>query len=49
MTRPIRGKPAQFARLGNLAPLIPQVGGEYASLYDLQQKQKARNRNDVDQ
>jgi len=40
MTRHIRGKQARFARFGNLAPFIPQVGNEYSSLYDLQQKTK---------
>ena len=40
MARPMRGKPARFARFGSLAPLLPQVGEEYASLYELQQRTK---------
>jgi hypothetical protein len=40
MTHPIRGKAAQFARFGGIAPLIPQVGDNYASLYELQERTK---------
>ena len=43
MMRPIRGKPAQFARFGNIAPLIPAVGNKYASLYELQQRTKQQD------
>lgn len=43
MTRPMRGKQARFARFGNLAPLIPNVGDEYASLYELQQNTKDKH------
>ena len=38
--RPIRGKPARFARFGGPRPLIPTVG-KYASLYELQAQSKA--------
>ena len=38
MTRPLRGKPARFARFGKLPPLIPFVGEEYSSLYELQER-----------
>jgi phytanoyl-CoA hydroxylase len=40
MTHPIRGKAARFARFGGVAPLIPQVGDNYASLYELQERTK---------
>jgi hypothetical protein len=40
MTRPIRGKTARFARFGKVAPLIPRVSDDYASLYELQQRTK---------
>lgn len=40
MTHLLRGKPAQFVRCGSLAPLIPQVSDNYASLYELQQRTK---------
>ena len=40
MTRPIRGKAARFARFGGVAPLLPQVGDNYASLYELQKRTK---------
>jgi hypothetical protein len=39
--RPIRGKPAKFARFGGPPPLIPNVG-KYASLYELQAQAKAK-------
>lgn len=38
--RPLRGKPARFARFGGPSPLIPNVG-KYASLYELQNEAKA--------
>jgi phytanoyl-CoA hydroxylase len=38
--RPIRGKPARFARFGGPRPMIPNVG-KYASLYELQANAKA--------
>ena len=37
--RPIRGKPARFARFGGPRPLIPNVG-KYTSLYELQSQSK---------
>jgi len=37
--RPIRGKPAQFARLGGPPPYLPNVS-EYTSLYQLQEDSK---------
>ena len=40
MTHPLRGKAARFARFGGVAPLIPQVGDNYASLYELQEQTK---------
>jgi ectoine hydroxylase-related dioxygenase (phytanoyl-CoA dioxygenase family) len=39
--RPIRGKPARFARFGGPRPLIPNVG-KYTSLYELQSKAKSK-------
>ena len=39
--RPVRGKPARFARFGGPSPLIPNVG-KYASLYELQSQAKAQ-------
>jgi phytanoyl-CoA hydroxylase len=39
--RPLRGRPAPFARFGGPAPLIPDVG-RYASLYELQAQAKAK-------
>jgi ectoine hydroxylase-related dioxygenase (phytanoyl-CoA dioxygenase family) len=39
--RPIRGKPAHFARFGGPRPLIPNVG-KYASLYELQSQAKSK-------
>jgi ectoine hydroxylase-related dioxygenase (phytanoyl-CoA dioxygenase family) len=39
--RPMRGRPARFARFGGPRPLIPNVG-KYASLYELQSQAKAR-------
>jgi phytanoyl-CoA hydroxylase len=39
--RPIRGKPARFARFGGPRPSIPNVG-KYTSLYELQSQAKAR-------
>jgi len=37
----LRGKPARFARMGGLSPLIPSVG-RYQSLYELQSQSKAK-------
>ena len=37
--RPVRGKPARFARFGGPPPLVPMVD-EYASLYELQARTK---------
>lgn len=39
--RPIRGRPAPFARFGGPPPLIPNVG-KYASLYELQAQTKTK-------
>jgi hypothetical protein len=39
--RPIRGKPAQFARLGGPPPLIPRADN-WTSLYDLQARAKEK-------
>ena len=39
--RPIRGKPARFARFGGPRPMIPSVG-RYTSLYELQSQAKAQ-------
>ena len=39
--RPIRGKPARFARFGGPRPLIPNVG-KYTSLYELQNQARAQ-------
>jgi len=39
--RPIRGKPAQFARFGGPLPMVPIVD-EYASLYELQARAKTK-------
>ena len=38
----VRGKPASFARLGKINPLIPHFAGEVTSLYDLQNQTKSR-------
>lgn len=40
--RPIRGKPARFARFGGPPPLIPNVG-RYRSLYELQEQARAKH------
>ena len=40
MTHRIRGETARFARFGSVSPLIPQVDGDYASLYELQERTK---------
>lgn len=40
--RPLRGRPAKFARFGGLRPLLPHVGGTIKSLYQLQEETKAR-------
>lgn len=39
--RPVRGKPAKFARFGGPNPLIPNVG-RYRSLYELQEQARTR-------
>jgi phytanoyl-CoA hydroxylase len=36
----LRGKPARFARLGGIAPLIPRFPEAVSSLYDLQSKSR---------
>ena len=41
--RPVRGRPARFARFGGPRPLIPNVG-KYTSLYELQSQAKAKGR-----
>jgi phytanoyl-CoA hydroxylase len=41
--RPIRGRPARFARFGGPRPLIPNVG-KYTSLYELQSQSKAQRK-----
>jgi hypothetical protein len=40
--RPLRGRPARFARFGGLRPLLPHVSGTIKSLYQLQEETKAR-------
>ena len=41
--RPIRGKPARFARFGGPRPPIPNVG-KYSSLYELQSQAQVRKK-----
>jgi len=38
----VRGKPAPFARLGTIDPMIPTYGEAVTSLYDLQNRTKSR-------
>jgi len=38
----LRGKPAQFARFGNLSPYIPRMPKTVKSLYQLQADTKAK-------
>jgi len=40
--RPIRGKPARFARFGGPPPYIPRFDSAYESLYQLQTRSKAK-------
>lgn len=45
--RPVRGKPARFARFGGPAPLIPTVG-KYSSLYELQEQSRGKQGQRID-